>query len=364
MKKFLSIVGVIMIVFLLSVPVWAEDASGEGSASGGGAGAALPSGNSLSPNLVISNFSIGGDAVTAGKNFTLSYTLYNTNRNISVQNLTVKINGGDKFSLNKETDTRYVEKIKPRGAIELTSHFTTSVDLQPGSYPVAVNVGYEYYDSGTKYTGAAELSISVPVKQDDRVTIVKASIGDKDEPVYVNEEYGVEYDFINTGFSKMLNTQMSLYNDSDQLVSTAYVGTVNPSAEMSGSSYLYATFGSTGEKTMKLVITYEDQNTNSHSVESEFTVNVEDVPPPVVEEQVQGENNFLLWGVIFILVIIAVVVLIIVLRRRKKKKLAQEDLWDDDDDDLEDDDFEDSDTDIKEDDSDSPNGKGEKDEDN
>lgn len=363
MKKLLYLVTVIMTLILLAVPVWAEDGAGNESGSTGGSGAALPSGNSLSPNLVVSKFSIGGDAVTAGKNFTLTYNLYNTNKNISVQNLTVKINGGESFSLNKETDTRYVEKIKARGAVELTSNFTSSVDTQPGSYPVAINVTYEYYDSGVKYTGVADLSISIPVEQDERVTIVKAAIGDKDEPVYVNEEYGVEYDFINTGFSKMLNTQMYLYNDNGDLVSTAYVGTVNPSAEMSGSNYLYATFGSTGSKSMRLVITYEDQNMNTHTVDQEFTVNVEEAPAPVVEEQVQGENNFLIWGFIFILIIAAVVVLIIVLRRRKKKKLAQEELWDDDDD-LDEEDIEDYDAEVAEDSSSSQKGEGEKDEDN
>ena len=333
MKKIISCLLVLTTVFLFALPVWAADDVDTGSGAADAPAASLPSGNSLSPNIVVSKFSIGGDAVTAGRNFTLTYTLYNTNKNISIQNAMVKINGGETFSLAKDSDTFYIERIKAKGAVEHSSTFTSSVQCNPGSYPIALSITFEYYDDGTKYTGASELSISVPVVQDERVQITKAAIGDDDEPVYVGEEYGVDYSFINTGFSKLLNTELQLYNaDNGEYITSAYLGTVNPSAEMSGSSYLYATFGSTGQKNLRLVVSYEDQNTNTYTVEKEFSVNVEETPPPVVEEEMQGENNFLLWGVIIIVLIGAGVVTLIVLRRRKKKKQAEAELWDDDDD--------------------------------
>ncbi|MDO4541966.1 MAG: hypothetical protein Q4C00_03930 [Bacillota bacterium] len=331
MKKFLSIIMILAAVLVLSLPIAADEgAEGDNPDSGG---SALPSGNSLSPNLVVSSFGVGGDTVTAGKEFTLTYNLYNTNKYISVQNLMVKISGGEIFSLAKETDTYYIEKIKAKGAAERSARFVTSVETAPGSYPVTLSLTYEYYDDGIKYTGSSHLSISIPVAQDDRVSIIKAAVGGDEEPVYVNEEYGVEYDFINTGFTKMLNTELLLYNEENgDCITSAYLGTVNPSVEMSGSSYLYVTFGSTGEKNLKLIVSYEDQNLNTYTTERVFTVNVQEPPPPVVEEETAGENSFLLWGILLIAAIILALVLFIILRRRRKRRKAEEELWDDEDD--------------------------------
>ncbi len=336
MKKHLfALLILIALIIFTAAPVWAAE---EGDNSGTAVpGNTLPSGNSLSPNIIVSKFSTGADAVTAGRDFTLTYTLYNTNSSISVQNVMVKVNGGETFSLAKDSDTYYIDKIKAKGGVSHSSSFTSSVETGPGSYPITLSITFEYYDDGAKYSGTSELSISIPVVQAERVQIIKAGIGSESEPVYVNEEYGVDYDFINTGFSKMLNTELRLYNnDNGDYITSAYLGTVNPSTEMSGSSYLYATFGSTGEKNLKLVVAYEDQNMNTYTVEKEFTVKVEEAPAPVETEDIEEGGSFLIWGLGLILLIAAAAVLIVVLRRWRRKKRQAAEFWDDDEDDLED----------------------------
>ncbi len=299
--------------------------------------APVSSGNGLVPNLVVSKFSFGGDSVYAGKPFTLSFNLYNTSKKYSVQNVVVKVNGGETYALNCDTDTIYFEKIKANGAVECRADFVSSVEAVEGSYPITATVAYEYYDDGVKCSNASEINIAVPLTQEERVSVNKVSMGSEDHPVYAGEETPVDYEFLNRGFSKLLNTEVFLYdNDSGTLLDNAYIGTINASAQMNSSSHLYATFEDAGEKHLKFVITYEDARGNQKEVASEFTVNVEAAqasPEEMAEMEEESGGGFLpiALGLIGVIAVITIGTVLLVRLRKKKKAAQEESFWDNDD---------------------------------
>lgn len=357
MKKYmiLPVLALIFTFVLAAVnPIFAAD---DEIISGGNTETTLPptsgtSGNGLIPNLVVSKFSFGGDQVYAGKAFTLSFHLKNTSKTFTVQNVVVKVNGGEIYGLNRDTDTLYFERIKANGTVECSADFISSAESAEGSYPITVTVSYEYYDDGAKCSNASEIKIAVPLAQEERVSINKAAMGSEDYPVYAGEESPVDYEFLNRGFSKLLNTEVFLYdNDSGELLDNAYIGTINASAQMSSSSHLYSTFEDAGEKHLRFVIRYEDAHGNQKEAASEFTVNVQEAQ--VSDEEMAAVADDSGGGVLpiaFIFIgIIAVVTLgiVIFVRRRRKKKAAQEESfwdendWDDDSDLVEEDDNED-----------------------
>lgn len=342
MKKFMVLPALLLIftfMFVAAEPIFAAgDESGMGDTEIPAPQTAGNSGNGLIPNLIVSKFSFGGDQVFAGKPFTLSFSLKNTSKSFTVQNVVVKINGGDVYALNRDTDTVYFEKINANGAVECNADFISSAESAEGSYPIAVTVSYEYYDDGVKCGNVSEVKIAVPLGQEDRVSICKAAMGSEDYPVYAGEETPVDYEFLNRGFSKLLNTEVSLYdNDSGALLDNAYIGTINASAQMSSSSHLYSTFEDTGEKHLKFVISYEDAHGGKKEVASEFTVNVQE--PQVDEEDMaaitdENDGGGFSIGLILIAAIAAgTIATVLLTRHRKKKKSAAENsLWEDDDD--------------------------------
>ena len=85
------------------------------------------------PNLVVSKFSFGGDQVYAGKAFTLSFHLKNTSKTFTVQNVVVKVNGGEIYGLNRDTDTLFtLKRIKANGTVECSADFISSAESAEG----------------------------------------------------------------------------------------------------------------------------------------------------------------------------------------------------------------------------------------
>lgn len=369
MKKFISLLCIFSLLFCLSVPIFAEDddkdtgtgnggtqtvdkdktttttptptpttgQTPEGTSGGGGGGSSTSSNGG--PVLIVSKFSCGGDTVTAGKVFTLTYSLYNTNTKVAVKNVIVKITGGDTFALNKSADTYYVDQIKAKGTYEHSDQFVSKSETVDGSYPITITANYEYMESGAKTKGSSEVKLSIPLTQEERVNILNAKMGASDEqggsvPVYVGEETPVEYNFINSGFSKLLNTELRLVNaDSDEILAKAYIGTVNPSTQMNGSSYLKYTFKEAGDKNLKFVVYYEDAHLNVKTAEFAFKTTVEKMPEVTSAPVDEDSGNGFLWiGFLIIGGLVVLTIVIVVLRRRKKKRLSEdESLWDDED---------------------------------
>lgn len=129
----------------------------------GAEGEAVQSTN-LSPSIIVNAYSVDGDVVSGG-DFRLNVELKNTSGKIDVQNVLIRISGGDAFSINNGTDTVYTDKIAKAGTYKFAKNMLCSSAAEAGAYPVNVAVSYEYFDGGEKFSGSSEFSISIKVNK-------------------------------------------------------------------------------------------------------------------------------------------------------------------------------------------------------
>lgn len=120
--------------------------------------------SNLSPNIIAESYNVDG-SVAAGDAFKLSVKLKNTSKSLDVQNVLIRIAGGDAFSINNGTDTVYADKIAKSGTYSFTKNMLCSASAEAGAYPVNVSVSYEYFDGGERFSGTSEFSISVKVNK-------------------------------------------------------------------------------------------------------------------------------------------------------------------------------------------------------
>lgn len=194
--------------------------------------------------------------ISAGTPFDLSFSLKNTSRNIAVQNMVIKVDGGEKFRLQSGTDTLYVETLAPQASSSQTLSFNTPANTEPGSYPVTLSVSFEYYDKDAKLAGEASLSLSLPVGSVDRIRFNSLSVPMEN---YVGNDVSLSYSIINAGFTTLYNAEILVYDDTDTLLASKYVGTVEPSKEIKGND-ISLNFMSAGDYNLRMVFQYEERN--------------------------------------------------------------------------------------------------------
>jgi len=148
-----NLLSLFMVLLMVLVPQVAFAADGEQAAS-----------PNLSPSIIANAYTVDGD-VYAGDDFKLGVELKNTSRDIDVQNVLIRISGGEAFGINNGMDTVYADKIAKSGTYKFTKNMFCSSAAEAGTYPVTVSASYEYFDGGEKYQGSSEFSISIKVNK-------------------------------------------------------------------------------------------------------------------------------------------------------------------------------------------------------
>lgn len=115
-----------------------------------------------SPSLVAS-FGISKGNLTAGDNFKLNFKLSNKSAQYNVNNVNIKLAGGDAFSIASDVDTIYKSKINKASSANFSKQFICNKNASGGMYPITASVTYEYTANGEKQQGTAEFTFSIKV---------------------------------------------------------------------------------------------------------------------------------------------------------------------------------------------------------
>ena len=225
---------------------------------------------SLSPNVIISASSFGKGSVSGGKPFNFSYTLKNTSPSITIENVIVKVGGGEVFTIAAGTDTAEITKIPANGTVSKTISLVAGVSKDSGTYPVNLNISFEYYDNQKKMEGKAELSVAVPLSQEDKFSVNNIGMG---KEVFVDREQNVTFTLVNTGATAMKNVYVTVLDDQGKAITSSFYGSVEPSAQAEDASKLLATPTKEGENKYTLKIEYEDKLSNKKVYTKDFVVN-------------------------------------------------------------------------------------------
>ena len=299
------------------------------------------------PKLIISDYDLSPSMVEAGKDFNLSFTLYNTNSENAIYNLKVAIDqtlaaapqtsgqnnanltsDGSVFTPIGRSNTFYVASLYPWEWTTKYIDMNVLPNANPGSYVVNLTMEYEDY-WGNQYK--TQESIGIPVTQEASVNFGKVKM----DEISMGVPNSVSVNLYNTGKDN-LNTVMCRVKgdgfsvDEDE----RFIGNFNAGSQETFSFNL--TPEKEGKIKGKIEINYKDSTGKEHTDVKDFEKEVsqsfdqEGMIDPQTGEMI-GEapidnspslmTNPFLW--IGLLVLVA---LIIALIRKKRKSKKDEEL--------------------------------------
>lgn len=326
----LAILALAFAVVSLPHPAYAEDGNASAQTSDGG-GAAPVAGPV--PNIIVTNFTYGGDSVAAGSKFDLAFTFQNMGQ-VAVSNMVVTVDGGESFAIAGGTNTFYVDALWAGYSLTQSLPMQAVSSAKSGAQPITVSFRYEYVDSGSRSSNQSDIKISVPVSQPDRFEIGEPALPDQ---AFAGEETTVTMEYVNKGKGDISNVEATMEGEGfDATMKTQYVGNVASGA--TGSIGYAFTPQSAGELDAKLKITYEDSDGQTKTKEFPVKLAVSEQMPvtdPTMDPAMnQTVDQGLPWWVWVVAVVVAagVIAVIVVLVRRRRSKKAKDDIdeeWDD-----------------------------------
>lgn len=299
------------------------------------------------PKLIISDYDLSPSMVEAGKDFNLSFTLYNTNSENAIYNLKVTIDqtlaaapqtsgqnnanltsDGSVFTPIGRSNTFYVASLYPWEWTTKYIDMNVLPNANPGSYVVNLTMEYEDY-WGNQYK--TQESIGIPVTQEASVNFGKVKMDD----ISMGVPNSVSVNLYNTGKDN-LNTVMCRVKgdgfsvDEDE----RFIGNFNAGSQETFSFNL--TPENEGKIKGKIEITYKDSTGKEHTDVKDFEKEVsqsfdqEGMIDPETGEMI-GEapvdNSPSLMASPFLWIgLLVLVALIIALIRKKRKSKKDEEL--------------------------------------
>ncbi len=332
-----------------------------------------PESATLTPKVIISQYSVDVEEVVSGEEFTLSFTLENTSTEKDLRNMTVNVipqaytsstggtSSGPVFSFIDGTSSFYTDLLEKSGTLEYSIRLKCSASAGAGSYPIEINYNFEYANGGGYSSGNGEMDINLPVKQP-----VKFDLLDWIPPTECGlDGTMISFQYFNKSRNPMTNLTISMEGDFDmppQSVATLnasnadyFNGMITPKAGAQVGDVLHAV----------LVFTFEDAAGEEQRKEETFDVTVTDSSPmdgmggdmagdwtidytdpsfgmdPGVEYDENGmpvdgstvqQGGLPLWAKIAIpsaAVVAAIVAAVVIAKKVKAKKAAQADEDDD-----------------------------------
>lgn len=292
------------------------------------------------PRVIVTGFTTTPEEVYAGDTFKLTLNLKNTSKKTAVSNMLFDIQGSQEgkdaestysaFLPTAGSSTIFVENIAPNASKSITIELKSRADLTQKPYVVTVNMEYEDSDANP-YTETA--SVSVPIKQEPKIDISSVTL--MPESVEIGNEANVMFSIYNVGKTKLYNVNVKFEADSVSGGDT-FLGNMEPGATGNVDAYLTAQAATMDDGTVKILVTYENEEGKESTIEKTMTLFVsepyfpEDMGDMGMMEEIEEQKAGLpWWGIALIAaaVIIAAVVAVIVVRKKKRAKLqAQQEL--------------------------------------
>lgn len=320
---------------------------------------------SLTPKVIVSNYSTDVEQILSGDEFVLTFTLKNTSLDKDVKNMTVDVlpgtdgnpnsTSGAIFSPIDGATSFYTKDLAKDGEMEYTIKLKTSASAGARSYPITIRYSFEYQNGSVYSPGNGSMDINLPVTQP-----IKFELLEWYPPTECPAD-GTPITFQYFNKSKNPMTNLSVTVEGDATMPTQYVGTLNASMQDFFSGTITpADPGAIGEKkSAKLVFTFEDASSNEQRVEYPFEFTVTEAMgggdmmggdmmggmmpgDPMFEDPMMGgempvdgegeDGGFFakipLWGKIaggIAIPVIIIIIVVAIVKAKKKKALLDDD---------------------------------------
>lgn len=319
---------------------------------------------SLTPKVIVSNYSTDVEQILSGDEFVLTFVLKNTSPDKDVKNMTVDVIPGTDGSANSTSGTIfspidgttsfYTKELIKDGEMEYTIKLKTSASAGARSYPITIRYSFEYQNGASYSQGSGSMDINLPVTQP-----IKFELIDWNPPTECPADgTSITFQYFNKSKNPMTNLSVSI--EGDFTMPTQYVGTLNASNQdfFSGNITPVDPEAIGETKSAILVFTFEDASSNEQRVEYPFECTITeamggmmgddpmmggDMPVmPGFDDPMMGgdmpvdgeptEGGFLakipLWGKIaggIAIPVIIIAVVVIIVKAKKKKALLDDD---------------------------------------
>ncbi len=278
------------------------------------------------PKIIVSKYSSTPTIVEAGKSFKLSMNFKNTHNTKTVKNIKIFLTVEDKteekgnvFAPDNSSTTYFIDSIAPKQEVSHTFNLFAVPDAKPRSY--TINVNLEYEDEQANEYKSVEL-VGINVKQQANLELSEIT---KQDTGTVGTPMNINFQLYNTGKVTLSNLMIKLEGEGlDTSNSTNFIGNF-----ASGSSEYYdGSFIPTeaGEKTVKVIVTYEDTDGKELRKEQEIKVNIEDMPmeedPNSQDVPPEKEKKSLtsIIGIICVIAFVVGIIAFIIIKKAKAKK--------------------------------------------
>ena len=298
------------------------------------------------PKLIISDYDLDPSMVEAGKDFNLSFTLYNTNSENAIYNLKVTIDqtlaaapqtsgqnnanltsDGSVFTPIGRSNTFYVASLYPWEWTTKYIDMNVLPNANPGSYVVNLTMEYEDY-WGNQYK--TQESIGIPVTQEASVNFGKVKMDD----ISMGVPNSVSVNLYNTGKDN-LNTVMCRVKgdgfsvDEDE----RFIGNFNAGSQETFSFNL--TPEKEGKIKGKIEISYKDSTGKDHIDVKDFEKEVSQsfdqegmIDPQtgemIGEDPVDNSPSLMASPFLWIGLLVLLALIIALIRKKRKAKKDEE----------------------------------------
>ncbi len=298
------------------------------------------------PKLIISDYDLSPSMVEAGKDFNLSFTLYNTNSENAIYNLKVTIDqtlaaapqtsgqnnanltsDGSVFTPIGRSNTFYVASLYPWEWTTKYIDMNVLPNANPGSYVVNLTMEYEDY-WGNQYK--TQESIGIPVTQEASVNFGKVKMDD----ISMGVPNSVSVNLYNTGKDN-LNTVMCRVKgdgfsvDEDE----RFIGNFNAGSQETFSFNL--TPEKEGKIKGKIEVSYKDSTGKEHTDVKDFEKEVSQnfdqegmIDPEtgemIGEAPVDSSPSLVASPFLWIGLLVLVALIIALIRKKRKSKKDEE----------------------------------------
>ena len=276
------------------------------------------------PRVMVSDYSVKGGTVIAGKEFELTITLKNTSpKTLKNAKLSIRSENGELLPENG-AGTAYVEQMDPDSEVELKFDMKAANGLEEKSYKLDLKTEYEN-TGGWEYT--VEETIFIPVKLEQRLSVTDIYL--PETSVDLGETVEISASVNNLGAGTLYNVSARVMGD-NVMENSTYVGNIESGKSGTIDLLTKSTkIVSPGDVPENLIyISYEDKEGNIYEEQRMFDI---DVTEPVYEnlEKVKESDDYskeitVALKVLAGILVVGVLVFLGIKRKKHKEQMLEE----------------------------------------
>lgn len=167
------------------------------------------------PKLMVSQFATSKDVIKAGEEFDFTFDVYNTHSETDARNIKVTVTS-EMFSVTKGSNSFFLPVITPGESKSITLNMKASAAAVTGSYPVQIQMEYEYDGMPATEANAGGVDVTetkmLLVKENLRVSVENVSVGGWNAP-FVDQTTQLSFSIYNMGKSTLNNVFFTVEGD-------------------------------------------------------------------------------------------------------------------------------------------------------